>query len=224
VVVLAPMNPVWLILGAIATVYFLAAEAIDMAGRIEYVGKHWPNLLKWVRHRTSYRILLLISTLLVIADAYLYFHPDSASPRTVGSVSIVPRIGNGSDRYREIPNSVLANMLEDETEKIAKSAAICTLTESKYSPGNIQPAFTVEQMRKWFVRDFKAEDFPDVVSLYDEAIRRLGPGAKDSIGEDNIKLISMQGMDQSESVCNSVVELLPYLRKLSSALRHALAP
>ena len=191
-----------------------------MAGRIEYVEKHWPNLLKWVRHRTSYRILLLIATLLCISNVYLFFHPELANTATT-QTSTIPRISNGPDRYKDISNNLLATLLLDETEKVAGNINQCDKSKWKNRPGEPQMPFSPETVQRIFVRDFKTEDFPDIVSLHDETIRRLGFAAKDSIGEANLKLIAMQGMDKSESVCESVVEVLPYLKKLSNDLRHA---
>jgi hypothetical protein len=52
-------------IGAVVVVYFLAMEAIDMAGRIEYVRDNFPGLLRWVEHRAWYRILLLVTAAMV---------------------------------------------------------------------------------------------------------------------------------------------------------------
>jgi hypothetical protein len=52
-------------IGALVVLYLLVMEAIDTAGRVEYIRDHFPKLLKWVEHRAWYRILLLVTAAMI---------------------------------------------------------------------------------------------------------------------------------------------------------------
>lgn len=59
-----------IVIGGIIVIYFLAMEAIDMAGRIEYIRDHFPKLVKRVEHRAWHRILLIVTTAMIAGTLY----------------------------------------------------------------------------------------------------------------------------------------------------------
>jgi energy-coupling factor transporter transmembrane protein EcfT len=133
----------------------------------------------------------------------------------------IPRIGNGPDAYKEIPNGVLAQMLDNEAGKLGNDVKLCDATDSTITvPGSDTPWKTTrEGFRNQYAYMFMTYDMPDLQTLHDEAFRRLGPGAKNALIEDMFVLLGKTTKDDGDGVCETIPNMVPYFKKLATDLK-----
>jgi hypothetical protein len=75
------------IVAGVIVLFLLAVEAIDMAGRIDYVNDHFPRLLAWAQHRSWYRVLLLVTAAMV---GSLWYETLSSQPQIITATIKAP--------------------------------------------------------------------------------------------------------------------------------------